>query len=63
MGQKKLLVKLVRSVFGRKPSQRFTIRALGLRKPGQVVEHEDTPQIRGMISKVYHLVSVKELEE
>lgn len=62
MGQKKLQIKLTRSIFGRKPAQRSTIRALGLRKPGQVVEHEDNSQIRGMISRIGHLVSVQEVD-
>ncbi|MGZ6589823.1 MAG: 50S ribosomal protein L30 [Solirubrobacteraceae bacterium] len=37
-----------------------TLRSLGLRKIGQTVEHNDSPQIRGMIHKVRHLVEVKE---
>jgi large subunit ribosomal protein L30 len=38
--------------------QRDTLRSLGLRRIGHSVEHEDTPQIRGMIAKVAHLVEV-----
>ena len=37
-----------------------TLRSLGLRRIGQSVEHSDTPQIRGMIAKVAHLVEVSE---
>ena len=37
-----------------------TLRSLGLRKIGQTVEHNDSPQIRGMIHKVRHLVEVKD---
>jgi large subunit ribosomal protein L30 len=37
-----------------------TLRSLGLRRIGQTVEHADTPQIRGMIHKVRHLVEVSE---
>jgi large subunit ribosomal protein L30 len=37
-----------------------TLRSLGLRKIGQTVEHSDSPQVRGMIHKVRHLVEVKE---
>ena len=37
-----------------------TLRSLGLRRIGQTVEHEDTPQLRGMIHKVRHLVEVEE---
>lgn len=40
--------------------QKLTLRALGLRRINQSVEHEATPQIKGMISKVAHLVSVIE---
>ncbi len=55
-----LKVKLVKSVIGRKDDQIATVKALGLRKIGSVVEKNDTPQIRGMINKVSHLVEVEE---
>lgn len=58
---KKLRITLVNSVIGRPEPQRETVKALGLRKLNQTVEHEDTPQIRGMINKVSHLVQVEEL--
>ncbi len=54
----KLQIKLTRSKIGRSKKQIATIQALGLRKIGQVVEKEDTPQIRGMIEKVNHMVTV-----
>ena len=50
----KLKIKLVKSLIGRKDDQIATVRALGLRKIRSVVEHDDTPQIRGMINKVSH---------
>lgn len=53
-------VKLVKSTIGRIEKQRKTVQALGLRKIGQVVEKQDTPQIRGMINKVNHLVEIVE---
>lgn len=53
-------VKLVRSKIGKTQKQRRTVEALGLRKIGQVVEKEDTPQIRGMINVVNHMVKVEE---
>jgi large subunit ribosomal protein L30 len=56
----KLRIKLVRSPVGCKPSQRLTIKALGLRKMNHIVEHNDTPQIRGMVDRVRHLVSVED---
>jgi large subunit ribosomal protein L30 len=45
---------------GANKRQLDTLRSLGLRKIGQTVEHSDSPQIRGMIYKVRHLVEVKE---
>jgi len=57
----KLEVTLTRSVIGSKPDQRKTVEALGLRKMHQTVEHADNAAIRGMVGKVAHLVSVKEL--
>ncbi|MTI48319.1 50S ribosomal protein L30 [Sporosalibacterium faouarense] len=56
----KITIKLTRSKIGKTQKQRQTIEALGLRKIGQIVEKEDTPQIRGMIDKVSHMVEVTE---
>ncbi|HHU69481.1 MAG TPA: 50S ribosomal protein L30 [Thermoanaerobacterales bacterium] len=56
-----LKIKLVRSVIGCTERQRKTVNALGLRKINDTVEHKDTPQIRGMIKKVEHLVEVEVL--
>jgi large subunit ribosomal protein L30 len=48
----------------RKPlSQRRTLEALGLRRIRHTVTHDDTPQIRGMIERVRHLVDVEEIED
>jgi large subunit ribosomal protein L30 len=49
-----------RSRTGSDKRQRDTLRSLGLRRIGQTVEHSDSPQIRGMIHKVRHLVEVSE---
>ena len=57
----KLKVKLIKSIIGRKEDQIATVKALGLKKINSEVEHNDTPQIRGMIQKVIHLVEVKEM--
>ncbi|HQA47750.1 MAG TPA: 50S ribosomal protein L30 [Bacillota bacterium] len=57
----KLRIKLVRSVIGSKKDQKATVEALGLKKISQVVEKNDTPEIRGMINKVRHLVEVEEV--
>ena len=54
-------IELVRSPIGRKPSQRRTVEALGLRKLNRAVELEATPSVLGMVNKVSHLVDVKEL--
>ncbi|MDD2201124.1 MAG: 50S ribosomal protein L30 [Firmicutes bacterium] len=59
---KKLAVTLKRSTISRPEAQRATVRSLGLRKIGQTVEHDDNPVIRGMISKVSHLVEVTEID-
>ncbi|MEH7307032.1 50S ribosomal protein L30 [Neobacillus drentensis] len=56
----KLSVTLTRSLIGRPGDQRETVKALGLRKLNQTVEHPDNAAIRGMINKVAHLVTVKE---
>lgn len=55
----KIKVTKVRSVIKRPQNQKRTMEALGLHKIGQTVEHEDTPNILGMINKVNHLVSVE----
>ncbi len=59
---KKLLITQTRSVIDRIEPQKRTIKALGLGRPNYSVVKEDTPQIRGMIRKVVHLVDVKEIE-
>ena len=55
-----LKVTLVKSTIGSKKDQIATVKALGLKKIRSVVEHNDTPQIRGMIKKVSHLITVEE---
>jgi large subunit ribosomal protein L30 len=56
----KLRITQRRSRNGCDRRQRDTLRSLGLRRIGHSVEHPDTPQIRGMIAKVAHLVQVSE---
>jgi large subunit ribosomal protein L30 len=56
---KKVTVKWVKSAIGYNISQKRTLKALGFSKLGQVVEHNDSPQLRGMINAVKHLVEVK----
>lgn len=58
----KLVITQRRSAIGRAQNQKATIEALGIKRLYQTVEHTDTPQIRGMIEKVKHLVDVQEME-
>ncbi|HCI29794.1 MAG TPA: 50S ribosomal protein L30 [Fervidobacterium sp.] len=60
---KKLKITLVRSPIGYKYDQKDTVKRLGLRRMHQTVVKEDSPQIRGMIEKVKHLLIVEEIEE
>jgi large subunit ribosomal protein L30 len=53
-------VTLVKSPIGYNISQKRTVRALGLRKMNQTVEHKDSPTLRGMLAKVSHLILVEE---
>ncbi len=57
----KLRITYVKSVIGYSQRQRDTIKSLGLRRLHQSVEHTDTPEIRGMVNKVSHLVRVEEV--
>ena len=57
----KLRIKWVKSAIGYSKDQKATIRALGLHKLQQTVEHEDNSVMRGMIRKVSHLVKVEEV--
>ncbi len=59
---KKLQIKLVRSPIGYSARQKRTVHAMGLRKMNQVVVLPDNPAVRGMVSKVPHLVQVEEVE-
>jgi large subunit ribosomal protein L30 len=56
----KLNITLLRSKIGKKKDQIATVEALGLKKIGQTVVKDDTPEIRGMIKKVSHMVKVEE---
>ena len=58
----KLKITQIRSAIDRKFDQKQTIRALGIRRLQGTVVHEDTPQIRGMIAKVTHLLRVEEVK-
>ncbi len=49
-----------RSRNGASKQQRDTLRSLGLKRIGHTVEHQETPQIRGMVNKVSHLIEVED---
>jgi large subunit ribosomal protein L30 len=53
-------VKLIRSMIGRPEKHRKVLRGMGLTRLNKTVEFKDTPEIRGMINKVFHLVSTEE---
>jgi large subunit ribosomal protein L30 len=57
---KKIKVTLMRSPIGYSLSQKRTVKALGLRRMHQTVEHTDNPVLRGMITKISHLVTVED---
>lgn len=57
----KIKITQTRSRIRRPKKQKLTLDALGLTRTHKSVEHEDTPQILGMINKVKHLVSVEKL--
>lgn len=56
----KLKITQIRSVIRHTKNQKRNMEALGLRRMHQTVEHEDTPQLRGMLTKVHHLVNIEE---
>lgn len=58
--EKTVVIKLVKSSFGRKPNQGKTLKALGLSKVNQEVTKTDNDAVRGMIATVAHLVEILE---
>ncbi|MBI1893656.1 MAG: 50S ribosomal protein L30 [Candidatus Rokubacteria bacterium] len=60
MSDRKLKVTLLRSRIGLLPKQERTLEALGLRRIRQQVIHRDSPEIRGMLNRVGHLVRIEE---
>lgn len=59
----KIRLRLVKSRFGRIPKHARTLKALGLRRIGQVVIKPDNPQIRGMVKEISYLVKMEEVEK
>ncbi len=60
MASRKLRITLRKSIIGLSPRQEATVKALGLRRQRQQVTHDDTPTIRGMISRVEHVLEVRD---
>lgn len=60
MANKTIKVTQTKSAIGRLPKHCATLKGLGLRRIGHTVELEDTPSVRGMVNKVYYMVSVEE---
>ncbi len=59
-GGKTVRVTLIRSPIGFNKRQKATVRALGLKRMHQTVEHNDTPALRGMLTSVVHLLKIQE---
>lgn len=59
----KLVITQRRSTIGRHKDQKATIEALGIKRLNQQVVHQDSPQIRGMVARVEHLVEVQEVAD
>ncbi|MDP4173177.1 MAG: 50S ribosomal protein L30 [Bacteroidota bacterium] len=60
---KQLKITQIKSVIDRPKKQKLTIEALGLGRPNYTIIHNDTPQIRGMLNKVSHLVTFEEVNK
>jgi large subunit ribosomal protein L30 len=56
----KLRIQQIKSASGHTQDQHATLRALGIRRMQHTVEHNDTPQIRGMVFKIRHLIRVEQ---
>ena len=59
----RLRIRQTRSGIGRIENHKRILRALGLKHPGSVVEHSDSPTIRGMVAKVKHLIRIEIIKE
>ena len=58
----KLRIELVKSIIGRKPNHIATVKSLGLKKMNDVVEHVETPELKGKIAQVSYLLKVEEVQ-
>ena len=58
----KLRIELVKSIIGRKPNHIATVKSLGLKKMNDVVEHVETPELKGKLAQVSYLLKVEEVQ-
>ena len=58
----KLRIELVKSIIGRKPNHIATVKSLGLKKMNEVVEHVETPELKGKLAQVSYLLKVEEVQ-
>lgn len=58
----KLRIELVKSIIGRKPNHIATVKSLGLKKMNDVVEHVETPELKGKLAQVSYLLRVEEVQ-
>ena len=58
----KLRIELVKSIIGRKPNHIATVKLLGLKKMNDVVEHVETPELKGKLAQVSYLLKVEEVQ-
>lgn len=58
----KLRIELVKSIIGRKPNHIATVKSLGLKKMNDVVEHVETPELKGKLARVSYLLKVEEVQ-
>ena len=58
----KLRIEPVKSIIGRKPNHIATVKSLGLKKMNDVVEHVETPELKGKLAQVSYLLKVEEVQ-
>ena len=58
----KLRIELVKSIIGRKPNHIAIVKSLGLKKMNDVVEHVETPELKGKLAQVSYLLKVEEVQ-
>lgn len=58
----KLRIELVKSIIGRKPNHIATVKSLGLKKMNDIVEHVETPELKGKLAQVSYLLKVEEVQ-